>query len=135
MRSNYEQLQPASWTFEEGLHHVTATFDRAVSCWPDVMEPYVILLAEAADDIERKQIMQSGLRETVAARYDRQAKLVTAIVYCWPQEPFAAWFFVSHASPLSRIARIAGMLVGRSPAAGRSWAKPVDEQTSSKRAA
>lgn len=68
MRPDYEQLQPASWTFEEGLHHVTATFDRAVSYWPDVMEPYVILLAEADDDWDRKRTMQRALRETISAR-------------------------------------------------------------------
>lgn len=61
--------RPAGWTFEEGLHHITGTFDRAARLWSDIMEPYVILLAGAQDDRERKRVMQSGLRETLKARF------------------------------------------------------------------
>ena len=68
IRKNYAGLPPASWSFEEGLHHVTDTVDRAARLWPDAMERYVILLGSAADDIERKRIMQRGLRETIKAR-------------------------------------------------------------------
>jgi hypothetical protein len=71
LRPNYEDLPPASWPFEEGLEHITGTFDRAAQCWPDVMEPYVIRLAGVDDDVDRKRIMQTGLRETVAQRYGK----------------------------------------------------------------
>src|SRR4051794_196385 len=41
---------------------------------------------------------------SAAARYARQAKLVTAIEWVLPQEPAADWFFVSQSSPFSRAA-------------------------------
>lgn len=69
MRTNYAQFPPAKWTDAEALHHITGTFDSAVKQHPDIMEPYVVMLAEAADDHERKRIMQQALRETIAARF------------------------------------------------------------------
>ena len=69
IRPGFEKLQPASWTFDEGLLHLRITFQQAFVRWPDLIEPYVIQLEGAADDVERKSIMRAALRETFAARY------------------------------------------------------------------
>src|SRR5262245_51853414 len=62
-----------------------------------------------------------------ADRYARQPKLVTARVYCLPQEPSLAWFLVSQSRPRSRAARVAlsGCGAGLScPAAGAARKSP-----------
>lgn len=66
MRHRYEDLPPSQWTDEEAMRHLTETFDRACRAHPDVMEPYVVLLA---DECDRKAVMRQGLRETIAKRF------------------------------------------------------------------
>lgn len=68
LRPRYEELKPALWTPEEAKHHLTGTFDQAVRLWPDLMDPYVVLLIEASPDQE-VDIMRRALRETVLRRY------------------------------------------------------------------
>jgi hypothetical protein len=52
-----------------GLQHLTVTFGLAERAHPDLMEPYSCRLAEAADAVERAEIMRAGLRETFRARW------------------------------------------------------------------
>src|SRR5947208_2507217 len=52
------------------------------------------------------------------------------MVYCLPQEPSLAWFFVSHSRPLSRAARTA--LVSSSGLAGGALSCAADRPTRSK---
>lgn len=56
------------WTEEEALEHLRQTFDRACFAHPDLMEPYMVRL-ESAPELEHKEIMRSGLRETIKQRY------------------------------------------------------------------
>jgi hypothetical protein len=64
-----DQLPVTQWTAEEGLAHLTHTFDLAARDHEALMEPYTILLGDAADDEERTRIMRRGLRETLDQRY------------------------------------------------------------------
>lgn len=50
--------------------HLCSTFAENEKRFPDLMEPYSILLAdgELSSD-ERTRIMRQGLRETIARRY------------------------------------------------------------------
>lgn len=66
--SELDKLPISEWTEEEAAAHLAATFDTAAREFPDLMEPYVILLADA-DDATKVQIMRRGLRETVRSRY------------------------------------------------------------------
>ncbi len=58
--------EPATWTDEYAMAHLTATFQQACRSYPDVMEPYLIRLEGAAD---QKEAMRAALRETVKQRY------------------------------------------------------------------
>jgi len=69
LRLNFESLPVAQWTADEALFHISLTFNRAVDERPDLMEPYLVRLAEASTDGERKEIMRAGLRETVMLRF------------------------------------------------------------------
>lgn len=68
-RRNFEALPVSQWTADEAYLHLDGTFSRAAAAWPDLMERYVVMLADATDDEQRRRIMRVGLRETVAARY------------------------------------------------------------------
>ena len=61
---------------------------------------------------------------SAADRYDRQAKLVTAMVYVLPHEPSLAWFFVSQSRPRSRAAWLAFADSAGFAAAVRRRARP-----------
>ena len=53
-----------------GFNHLSNTFAENERMFPDLMEPYSIMLSDRdlpAD--ERVAIMQRGLRETICARY------------------------------------------------------------------
>jgi hypothetical protein len=65
MRADYADLPPAQWMDEEAMNHLNGTFDRACRSWPDLMEPYVI---ELADSDNAKEVMRRGLRETIGRR-------------------------------------------------------------------
>jgi hypothetical protein len=65
----------SDWTEEEARAHLWATFDIAVREFPDVMEPYVILL-EDGDSAAMVEIMRRGLRETVKFRYSALLRAV-----------------------------------------------------------
>lgn len=69
IRPDFEKLVPGLWTVDEAFHHLQGTFNHAVKEWPDVMESYVVMLADATDQTERTRIMRNALRETVKARY------------------------------------------------------------------
>lgn len=68
MREKYQDLPTAQWTPEEARHHLDGTFEIACKSWPDLMEPYVVRLAEASEDA-KVEIMRCGLRETVKQRH------------------------------------------------------------------
>jgi hypothetical protein len=67
MRNNYADLPTSEWTDAEAFDHLNGTFDRACRAWPDLMEPYVVDLADAPED-QHKEIMRRGLRETINYR-------------------------------------------------------------------
>lgn len=48
--------------------HLKTTFDLAAKHHPDLMEPYVILLADAVTSDEQDSVMRQGLRETIRKR-------------------------------------------------------------------
>lgn len=60
------------WTAEEAFAHLTSTFEDNCRQYPDVMERYMVLMADAADaadDEARTEIMRRGLRETINERH------------------------------------------------------------------
>ena len=63
-----ERFKPGLWTPEEALHHLTGTFNLNVKQFPDIMEPYVVMLADAPES-EHMEIMRSALRNTIKQRY------------------------------------------------------------------
>lgn len=66
---------PASvWTSEAIHAHLTETFLLVAKQFPDLLEPYQILLGDAANDADRVEIMRRGLRETIAMRYPLHEK-------------------------------------------------------------
>jgi len=69
IRVDYHHLPVAKWTSEEAFHHLDETFTRAISERPDLMEPYLVKLAEAQTEEEGAAIMRQGLRETIKLRY------------------------------------------------------------------
>jgi len=71
MRANYEELPVSEWTDDEAMHHLTGTFDRTCCMWPEVMEPYVVQIAELPAE-GHKELMRRALRETVTSRYQKQ---------------------------------------------------------------
>ena len=61
---------PASlWTAEEAFAHLCATFDEVARQFPQLMEPYAILLGDTEAPIAKTDIMRRGLRETFKQRY------------------------------------------------------------------
>jgi hypothetical protein len=68
IREGYETLPAHEWNADEARHHLAVTFDRCVKTWPDILDPYVVLLIEANPD-EEIEIMRRALRETVLLRY------------------------------------------------------------------
>jgi hypothetical protein len=69
MRPNYTDLSPSLWTPEEANYHLKLTFNSSVEMWPDIMEPYVVMLADCSSPEEKVEIMRRGLRETVKERF------------------------------------------------------------------
>lgn len=60
--------------------HLANTFASAEREFPDLMERYAVLLAEATTATERVAIMRAGLRETICARYPMpEAREVVAV--------------------------------------------------------
>lgn len=68
IRENYTALPTAGWTPEEAAHHLAGTFDTACKIWPDIMEPYVVRMAEADEEM-KIEIIRHGLRDTVKTRF------------------------------------------------------------------
>ena len=68
IRRNYESMPTALWNEHEARDHLTKTFDLACKSWPDVMEPYVVQLADAGDD-QIVEIMRNALRSTINDRF------------------------------------------------------------------
>jgi hypothetical protein len=64
-----DELKATEWTAEETLYHLTDTFERAARRDPDLMERYVVMLADAESDADKLSIMRRGLRETINQRY------------------------------------------------------------------
>jgi hypothetical protein len=64
------QVDVAKWSRDEAYHHLAVTFDLAANHRPDLIEPYLIRLADADQD-ERAQmaIMREALSATFAIRY------------------------------------------------------------------
>lgn len=67
LRDGFDKLHPSRWTHAEALHHLRDTFDRACREWPDIMEPYAVMVADAPIEHHR-EIMRCGLRETINER-------------------------------------------------------------------
>lgn len=68
IRDDYETLDVAEWTPEEAAHHLGGTFDRCARIWPDILAPYVTMLADAPPGSE-VEIMRNALRDTIRQRY------------------------------------------------------------------
>jgi hypothetical protein len=68
MRLSSDDLDPAEWTALEAARHLVRTFDDAVRSHPDLMEPFVVMLADTPID-QQISIMRQGLRETVSKRF------------------------------------------------------------------
>jgi hypothetical protein len=64
-----DALPVSLWSAEETLAHLTATFDQAVREHPELLEQYVVMLADADEAVDKLAIMRRGLRETVAERF------------------------------------------------------------------
>lgn len=69
MRARYEDLPPAQWTEEEAMHHLTGTFEMACREWPGIMEPYVVMMADASRETH-KSLMRQALRDTIKQRFN-----------------------------------------------------------------
>lgn len=59
-------------TEAEAFEHLSETFDMACRNFPDVMEPYVVRMADITDRSEQKELMRAGLRETFCKRFPSQ---------------------------------------------------------------
>lgn len=57
------------WTPEAVKAHLAETFSLAAKQFPDLLEPYQILLGDATEDADQVEIMRRGLRETIGKRY------------------------------------------------------------------
>jgi hypothetical protein len=79
--SELHLIDVAQWSREEALHHLEVTFDMALLQHPDLIEPYLIGLAGAADEPEqpgaRNQTYRKGNRAAVFfnARDAQQSQL------------------------------------------------------------
>lgn len=62
------QIPLEQWTDEEVLRHLAETFDLNCRAFPDIMEPYLVALADEISADEQSTIMQRGLRETIGRR-------------------------------------------------------------------
>ena len=69
MPLNLDAIPVSQWTTLEATRHLAETFDIACRSYPDIMEPYMVLLAEAQPD-QFVEIMRRGLRETIETRFD-----------------------------------------------------------------
>jgi hypothetical protein len=58
-----------SWSPETKRAHLVETFNLVAKQFPDLLEPYQILLGDAETEVDRIEIMRRGLRETIAKRY------------------------------------------------------------------
>lgn len=76
-RFELEDIPVNEWTREEGIAHLTATFDQAAGAFPALFEPYVILLADAEQDAS-VDIMRRAMGETIRARYPQHQPLSEA---------------------------------------------------------
>lgn len=64
-----EEPRTALWTIEESRRYLTKTFDQACRSWPDIMQPFEVMLADSPDDASKTEIMRTGLRSTISARF------------------------------------------------------------------
>jgi hypothetical protein len=64
------------WTEEESYWHCRSVFDHAAKMFPELMEPYVILLGELSEQNwqTEKSIMWRGLRETLKQRFPAELR-------------------------------------------------------------
>jgi hypothetical protein len=52
-----------------GYQHLCESYEAAERAHRDLMEPYSVMLADAATADERMAIMRRGLRETICRRF------------------------------------------------------------------
>lgn len=64
-----DHMPAGEWSEEEAIAHLTVTFNEVNSEFPDLLEPYIVLLVDADTDRARAQIMRRGLRETFKKRH------------------------------------------------------------------
>jgi hypothetical protein len=62
------EINLVEWTEHEVFSHLSKTFDDACAQFPDVMEPYVVRVAETLGKQETKDLMREALRETFRQR-------------------------------------------------------------------
>lgn len=62
-------VRVSEWTAEEAFAHLSDTFEANCQQYPEIMEPYQILLGDAADVPTKTEIMRRSLRETFKARH------------------------------------------------------------------
>ncbi len=67
-----DTIPASSWTEDEAFAHLSWTFDTAARQFPDLLEPYVVMLTDIGDDAEYMSVMQRGLRETLNERHPMQ---------------------------------------------------------------
>jgi hypothetical protein len=84
----------------DGIKQLTTLFEAAEKAHPDLMEPYSVRLAEAADAVERAAVMRAGLRETFRARWPMPEG------FAWPEPATAATSSSGAASACGREGRV-----------------------------
>lgn len=62
------EIDLVEWTEHEVFSHLSKTFDAACVQFPDLMEPYVVRVAETLGKKETKDLMREALRETFRRR-------------------------------------------------------------------
>lgn len=69
IRPNLDTMKVDEWTKAEAHWHLVQTFNTACKWHPDLMEPYMIQLAEAIGEERQMEVMRQGLRSTFNERY------------------------------------------------------------------
>jgi len=61
----------------DGFAHLKETFDLSSKGFPDIMEPFQIMMADAeGDQVMQTEIMREGLRSTFNRRYPSRRRQV-----------------------------------------------------------
>lgn len=64
-----DNLPVSTWSQEEAFRHLLDTFHRNVRMFPEIMERFVIAVAETDDKTEQAAIMRNALASTIKQRF------------------------------------------------------------------